>query len=265
MSQKNKVHFYFSYSGNKYNEMNCIYPSLNLDGILNIVEPFAGGCGFSFAIWEKNKDKNFTYYINDLDKNLFEFYNIAMNPEKEKEIEKNMHNWVEQIMEQNDVEERRKIYNDIKKLGTISSVLFIHRYYCIRPGLFPQALKTWNKFYFDKMPIHQFFKSANVVATNADGIGIFEKYCNDPQTLLFIDPPYLDSYNGWYCSISGGNIYEKFWKEKLNRYAAAIYMVLEKNYITEALFGEYQIHNYEKRYLNRGGRETIHSIYSNRR
>lgn len=265
MSQKNKVHFYYSYPGNKYNEMECIYPSVNIDGIRNIIEPFAGGCGFSFYIWEKNKDKNFTYYINDLDTNLFQFYLIASNQELENEIEKNMHNWVEQIMKQNDIEERRKIYNGIKNLNTISSKLFINRYYCIRPGLFPQNLKKWNKFYFDKMPIHQFFKNANIVATNVDGMGIFEKYCNEPQSLLFIDPPYLDSNNSFYCSLSGGNIYEKFWKEKLSIYAAGIYMVLEKNYITEALFGEYQIHSYAKRYLMKGGRDTVHAVYSNRR
>jgi len=265
MSQKKKIHFYYSYPGNKYNEMECIYPSLNLDGVLNIVEPYAGGCGFSFAIWEKNKDKNLTYFINDLNPALFQFYQIASNEELQKEIEKNMHTWVDLIMEQNDVEERRKIYNGIKNLDTISSLLFINRYYCIRPGLFPQNLKTFNKFYFDKMPIHHFFKNANVVATNVDGNAIFEKYKNDRQSLIFIDPPYLDSNNAFYCSVKGTNIYEKFWREKLGEYAAGIYMVLEKNYITEALFGEYQIHSYAKRYLMKGGRETVHAVYSNRR
>lgn len=264
MSQK-KVHFYYSYPGNKYNEMNCIYPSLNLDGIKNIVEPFAGGCGFSFYIWEKNKDKNLTYYINDLDTTLFQFYKIASNQELQIEIEKNMHDWVDKITELTDIEDRRKVYNAIKDLNNVSSRLFINRYYCIRPGLFPQNLKTWNKFYFDKMPIHQFFKYANVITTNVDGNDIFEKYCNQQDCLIFIDPPYLDSNNAFYCSIKGVNIYERLWREKMNSKAAALYMVLEKTYITDALFGENQIHSYAKRYLMKGGRETIHGIYSNRR
>lgn len=264
MSQK-KVHFYYSYPGNKYNEMNCIYPSVNLNGIKNIVEPFAGGCGFSFYIWEKNKDKNFTYYINDLNTPLFQFYKIASNEELQIQIEKNMHDWVDKITELTDIEERRKVYNAIKNLNNISSLLFINRYYCIRPGLFPQNLKTWNKFYFDKMPIHQFFKYANVIATNVDGNDIFEKYCNQEDSLIFIDPPYLDSNNAFYCSLKGVNIYERLWREKMNSKAASLYMVLEKNYITDALFGENQIHSYAKRYLMKGGRETIHAIYSNRR
>ena len=56
--------FYFSYAGNKRNELKYIEELINLDLYDNIVEPFGGSCSFSRYIYEKDNSKKF--YISDI-------------------------------------------------------------------------------------------------------------------------------------------------------------------------------------------------------
>jgi hypothetical protein len=53
-----KNHFFFSYVGNKREEVEHIYNLLDLNNINTIVEPFCGSCAVSYYIWSQNKDKN---------------------------------------------------------------------------------------------------------------------------------------------------------------------------------------------------------------
>ena len=54
-----KNHFFFSYCGNKREEVEHIYNLLDLNNIDTIVEPFCGSCAMSYYIWTQNKDKNY--------------------------------------------------------------------------------------------------------------------------------------------------------------------------------------------------------------
>ena len=54
-----KNHFFFSYAGNKREEVEHIYNKLDLENIETIVEPFCGSCAVSYYIWTQNKDKNY--------------------------------------------------------------------------------------------------------------------------------------------------------------------------------------------------------------
>ena len=70
-----KNHFYFSYFGNKRNEVNQIYESINFDNIDLIIEPFCGSCAMSYFIAQQ-QPKKFKYILNDNNEHLINFMKI---------------------------------------------------------------------------------------------------------------------------------------------------------------------------------------------
>jgi hypothetical protein len=78
-----KNHFFFSYSGNKRDEVETIHEALknNLNNITTIIEPFCGSSAFSFYIASLYPGR-FNYILNDNNKYLIELYTIAQSPRK---------------------------------------------------------------------------------------------------------------------------------------------------------------------------------------
>ena len=75
-----KNHFYISYNGNKRNEAENFYNSIDLSQIKSIIEPFVGTGAISYYIWTKNPDLKFI--LNDNNKYIIEMYNIIKDDEK---------------------------------------------------------------------------------------------------------------------------------------------------------------------------------------
>jgi site-specific DNA-adenine methylase len=73
-------HFYMSHFGNKRNEAENFYNSIDLSQIKTIIEPFAGTSAISYFIWTKNPDLKFI--LNDNNKYIIEMYNIIKDDEK---------------------------------------------------------------------------------------------------------------------------------------------------------------------------------------
>lgn len=274
-----KNHFFFSYVGNKREEVEHIYNLLDLENIDTIVEPFCGSCAMSYYIWTQNKDKNYKYILNDLDNNLIELLKLVRSGEY-KEIEDDVNKKREEILGyEDDMIEAKKIYlNYIKSSkglnnGDIRGYIFSHKYFKMRSGIFPlNSFKSTfkNKLDIYNYPIYDFLTNANIEIHSVDANKIIDDYNND-KTFIFLDPPYIASCNNFYSidTVENiGNIYEKLISYGLKNYKCKMLICHENNWLFKILFKEYVENEkeYKKTYQNmmRGNKKnTFHICVKN--
>jgi hypothetical protein len=260
-------HFYIPYAGNKRREMREIYPKLNLDNVKIVVEPYAGTCAMSYEIWNRNKDKNYLYILNDMSDFIYMLYQTSINKEKQIEIEKKLNDMVDEFNKFETMEERKKWFKSLKVDNTIEKEIFINKYYQIRQGLCPTMeykpkITDKAKFIYSEFPVHEFFNSANIQFRNTDGLEIYNEYRSNPDALILLDPPYLLSEINFYQNSSGVKIFEHLAENKIENEPAKIYLIVEFTWIMKLLFKNSLIHQYPKRYENKHTK-TIHGIFSN--
>jgi hypothetical protein len=247
-------HFLISYEGNKRSEMPEIYKHLELNNIKNIVEPFGGTCAFSYYVWKNNKEKNINYYLNDNSVMTYGIYDFIKT------------NTVEEITQK--INENIKIinkdnYKEILKKKDLSFLEFIalnkHSRGTIR--LYRETKKDF-KLNKNQIEFITFIKLNNVIISNNDWAQIFKNNNND-ETLIFLDPPYILSYNLFYNNLKKeDNVYEFFHINKLNTHKAKILLVLEKIWLNEILFKDFIKFEYDKLYQT-SKRKSKHIIISN--
>ena len=174
--------------GNKKNELKLllpiIEPQITKDTIF--VEPFCGSSIASFHVIKKiNKDIEF--HINDLDYLRILFYkNMTIEKERnelyilEKEIVKNGADFYYNIVRGKDDDYLKYIISK--------------RIHNFRHGLYPTNKKIILHEISDNWK--EFFNKA--IITNKDYLDIFDKYKDNENAFLYLDPPYMDSFNGGY-------------------------------------------------------------------
>ena len=184
--------------GNKRNELKLLLPIIepHLDEDSIFVEPFCGSSIVSFNIFMKH---NIKCHINDIDELRIKFYN---NMNKEKERQKLYK------LEQEILNKGEKFYYSIVREGDDEYLKYVisRRIHAIRYGLFPTTKKlilheispNWKSFFKDS------------IITNKDYKVIFEKYKDNEKAFLYLDPPYMDSYNAGYNSFQGANHDKEF-------------------------------------------------------
>lgn len=268
-----KNHFFFSYCGNKREEVEHIYNLLDLDNIDTIIEPFCGSCAMSYYIWTQNKDKNYKYILNDLDNNLIDLLKSIRSGEY-KDIEDEVNKMKDDLVKyENDMIEAKKIYINYIKKGKLSGYILGRKYYSMRAGLFP--LKDFksrfkNKLDFSNTPIYDFLVNANIELHSIDANKIIDEN-NNNNTFIFLDPPYIASCNIFYSTDTGENIcniYEKLTSYGLKNYKCKMLICHENNWLFKILFKEYvdNENEYKKNYQNTiGGRKknTFHICIKN--
>ena len=245
-----------SYNGNKRNEAENFYNSIDLSQIKTIIEPFCGTSAISYYIWTKNPDLKFI--LNDNNKFIIEMYNIMKDDEKLKAFEDKINLCI--IPE---VSKNKESYDKfIKENNDIFGWFISHKFYNIRPGIFPYNKKI-NEIDFKKMPVYNFYKNAKIEFYNLDGLEIYEKYKTDNKNLIILDPPYLIYGNDFYldCKI---NIYEHLYNNDIKKEKAKIYLILEDNWIIKLLFNKYIIQSYDKKYMTTR-KNTNHIIIYNKK
>lgn len=257
---KTKNHFIIPYVGNKREEYEHIKPLLQLqdDKLKNIIEPFAGSCAISFMIWKEHRDK-FNYYINDIDINLYNIYNL-IKMESIEIIEQNINRIKNECLKREDYEFRFKNQRDIY------DYIYFHRYFFIRYGAYNERRCGHKKPFKITRECSEFFdfiKSPNVFLSNDDGIKIFEYYCGKKNNVLILDPPYLGQDNNLY-NVKNVAIYEYLNKIKLKDIKANIYVWVNDNWITRLIFQKwYFLKSYPKKY-NFSRRNVEHTIICNK-
>ena len=183
-----KNHFYISYSGNKRNECKTLYELIDFTNCKTFIEPFCGTCAVSYYIWLQNPDLKFI--LNDENIFLKEMYEIYKDESKIDEFNKNYNNLV--------IDRDKEKYNILKKNNNVMSWFVTNKIYNIRPGLFPIDKVSIKNINLRTYPIYNFFKNADIEFKNIDGLMLIEEYKNNGDSIIFLDPPYLNTCNHFY-------------------------------------------------------------------
>ena len=255
-----KNHFIIPYAGNKRQEVETIYKNMNLNNITTIIEPFCGSCAVSYYISTQQPNK-FKYILNDLDKYLIELINIMKYENKYLEF---ITKTINLCFEDGKFISKEK-YNIIVKQDNLIAYFIARKFYTIRCGLYPiNKFNQGPEFYIKKLleiPFLKFIRNENITITNIDGIETYNKYKDDTQNLIFLDPPYMLSCNDMY-NHKGINIYEYLYKNPISKEKAKIYLCLENLWIIKLLFQNYKFIEYDKRY-EMSNKKTTHLLIEN--
>jgi len=181
--------------GNKKTELKLLLPIIEPQITTSsiFVEPFCGSSIVSFNVFKKiNKDIDF--HINDIDEIRIQFY-INMRDEEER---KKLYKLEESIVNLG-IEEYNKIIkkkNPNAMITEYTPYIISRRIHSFRNGLYPTTQKIILKEISE--PWINFFKKSRI--TNNDFREIMNEYKDNKDAFLYLDPPYMDSYNGGYSS-----------------------------------------------------------------
>ena len=177
--------------GNKKNEYKkylkeIILNNLNKDDIF--VEPFCGTGIISYNLFNSNKIKT---HINDIDNFRIKFYNDC----KDINYIIDVNNNIESIKNKEDYikfVDKKNINNDYQ------SYIYSKLISAYRPGLFDSSRKkklinlNWSDFL------------NNTIITNNNFEEIMELYKDNEKCFIYLDPPYLSSFNSSYKNYDEG-------------------------------------------------------------
>ena len=241
----------------KEKNINILKTNVNLDGIKNIVEPFCGTSAISFNIWLEHKDK-FNYYLNDNSSIIYDLYKLIKNEEPDDILTK-INKIKQKIKSKEDHQNLYKSNYDI--YGYILLTKISYR----RLGLFNEKALRKNDIKFNDLQLQffEFIKSPNVFISNEDWFIPFNKYNNNEENLIFLDPPYLSLYNDFYQDKTI-NIYEYMFNNKIEIFKSHIYLILEDMWIIKLLFDKNNIFTRYKKQYGISGKKTEHILIYNK-
>ena len=261
-------HFFFSYAGNKRQEIKIIYNELEpiLKDVKTIIEPYCGSGAMSYYI-SLLHPKKYKYILNDNNKMLIMLYRLVQEGIKEKEVEDKINKFIIKFNACKTNEERKIYYNSIlKDDGCICSFIFVNKYYCMRQGLCPlfERTKELKPFKFSTFPIYNFIKNEDITFLNNDALNVINDYKDNKENLLLLDPPYIATCNDFYIN-SNMNIYEHLYNNNINNFICHIYLILENIWINKLLFNSnYISDSYDKKY-EVSKKKTTHIIISKKK
>ena len=227
-------HFIISYHGNKRKDYHEFKDNICYDNVKNIIEPFAGSCAISYNIWKIHKDK-FSYHLNDLDSNLYNMYKIL----KEEDIDyifENINKVKDNIHSKEDFEKLCK-----KSNKTIYEIIYIHKGSSFRYGRFHERALTKKKYKptTEQKLFSEFIKQDCVYISNEDYKISYDNHNDIKDTIIFLDPPYMNSCNTEYAHRS--TCCYQYFLEDIKDKQAIIYLPLEKNDIVLNMFKDSKI------------------------
>ena len=257
-----KNHFYMPYKGNKRQEVEGIFNEINFENITTVVEPFCGSCAMSYYI--STQYTGIKYILNDNNSFLKDMYEIMIDEDKLTFFENKINEILSII--KNSREEYEKFTRTTKEKPINIYKWFIsNKYYSIRPGLFNMNPNSYKPLDLKTYPIYEFFINNDIEFTNDAGIDVYEKYINDEQNLILLDPPYLSSANHFYTD-ANTNIYEHLFNNAIEDVEAQILLILEDIWIIKLLF-QNNINDdtvtYSKKYASTK-KKTTHIIIKNK-
>jgi hypothetical protein len=246
------------YAGNKRNECEDLYKRIekHIKDDTVFIEPYCGSCAVSYYIWLKHP--NLKFILNDGDKFLFEMYKLMKN---ETEINK-LNEWYNKLMEEKITKER---YKEIIKEDNFYGEYLKRKFYRLRPGMYPEVK---GKICFTKKDIREygiynFFNNANIEYKCIDAVELIKQEKDKKNNIIFIDPPYINTYNKDYNYEGNGNIYEYCFKNNINKFNCVLFGILETNWIISLLFPNNIIYQYDKKY-EQSKKKTTHLIIANK-
>ena len=245
-------HFMIPYFGNKRKEVELIYNEIKdkINDIEFIVEPFCGSCALSYYISLKHPNK-YTYILNDNNHQLIELINISKDEAKMSKFKDDLLKIYDNVYN-----DKKKYLEVVKKAkeGDYISFVFINKYYQIRPGIFPTEDRRSKSSLenIDKCNFLNFIRTEKTLTSNKDAVEIYDLYKNNNNTLIFLDPPYLQTCNDFYLD-SSINIYEYLFYNNIKKEKALICLCINDIWITKLLFKDIiNTKSYDKTYEANG-------------
>ena len=210
--------------GRKDNELKYLLPIIkeNINEDTIFIEPFCGSCIVSYNVFKLNTVKEF--HINDIDEMRMKFYNDMTDINKREEFYKI----------QNDIIENGPddyyIYEDKTELKReYISYLFEKRIGTFR---FPTKISS-TKISDNWL---EFLTTAN--KTNDDWKVIMEKYKDNKNAFIYLDPPYFNMCNNIYTEYDDKKIYIDLVDYLKNSKCKTLFTI-NKNIITEYIYKDY--------------------------
>lgn len=237
--------------GNKKYELKYLLPMIkeNINEDTIFIEPFCGSCIVSYNVFKLNVVKEL--HINDRDEIRMKFFNDMIYENKREELYK-----IEEDILEKGEEEYYKHVDKLKLKTDYWSYIIGKRIHSFRYGIFP----TTKKIILSKISDNwlEFLTTAN--KTTDDWKVIMEKYKDNQNAFIYLDPPYLDSCNASYCkyektTMEDGTIIDntKIYIDILNylkNSKCKILFSINKNAITEHMYKDYINHTYNRSYSN---------------
>ena len=236
--------------GNKYKEQKKIIEIIKpyITDKTIFIDAMCGSCSISFNLSLLQPD--IKYIINDLDHHRIEFYKNMRDETKRNELYE---------LEKEIKEKGKEFYNLIVKTDKTSynSYVIGKRIKAQIEGLFPinreiklkEITPDWIDFY------------NKVEMNNKDYKEIIEEYKDNKDAIIYLDPPYLNSWNTQYSAYSDKSIITDdkiFIKDNTQIYIdileilknskCSIFISINSNAITKYLYKEYIIDEYNVKY-----------------
>lgn len=234
--------FYFSYIGSKFRETKYLPQNiLNECGKSSlIVEPFCGSVGFSNQISRLFPNEQRHFVFSDIDELLIKFYSFVKTEGLDHLIEfYNEH-----------IKHEAKDFHLLlrrKKREELSTEEFFFLNSAARGHMF-----DYKK---DKKELKVIsFKHVNTLLNNAevlqsDYLDIFNQFKGNPNALMYLDPPYFDSFNMNYHMHQQDN--SKMLVDIISLLESCqckVLFIINKCALTEYLFRRWNIGEYNKTY-----------------
>jgi len=180
-------HFYYSYVGSKNSEIPQFAAWLPTDQSTAIVEPFAGSAAVSYHLWTLGHRN---IHISDRDPFLVELWRRVKDDDERRRL-------IDEATAAVAAINSKAEYDEFKKTKTFISELVGVTWYHFRQHMAP--LKFTNKPNFEELfnrPYTRFMQDITPIAS--DFVAACERWRNDPNAFIFIDPPYVNEDNNFY-------------------------------------------------------------------
>lgn len=254
-----KNHFIFGYAGNKRREVLSIVSHLNLDDITTIVEPFCGTSALSCYLSQLYPNR-FIYRLNDIDSKLIELYYLLQNEEKTKKLEDDYNECIKDMTKEK--------YHEIIDKNDMLGYTLSHKHYFLRPCNY-STTRSPTKGYFCNTPIIKFLRNETIEISNIDGEAVMKEYKQSPTTIIYLDPPYLKTYNKAHYAnnMNFFGIYTYLESPDIKNYKCQIYLhILENADLTNKLkFNFNLLYSEPKSYyikgMHKARKSVIHQLF----
>lgn len=264
---KKQLKFFYTYAGGKSKDLKDIQKWVNLEGCDTICEPFCGSCAFS--IYSKHDIKKFL--LTDVDKFLIGFVEDVKNGKLNEYLE-----FIKEHINEYCVDNKptKKWYELRKqKIKTKYEDYLLRRMSIMRSGImavnYKEKNRTLEKVLTKNCDIEKyeyvsnFFANKQCIVRCENYKQIFDEVMNKKNVFVFLDPPYLVSFNKSYDDNGRdlGEIYIDI-LDLLKNAKCKILYIINKNAITSYIFKDFIKGEYVKRY-DVSHIRTIHLIITN--
>jgi site-specific DNA-adenine methylase len=244
--------------GNKDNDIKYFLKYLPLD-IKNVIEPFGGSFSVIRNIY---RDDKYNKYVNDNDDELIEIYK---NPEKFSELTHKFNNIAKNCLNERKQVDYELFLKKINEDKTINQNEPMFKYLAKTKTIKGKMIKVIKNINHTEQV--KFMKKINF--SFVDYMDILNKWKNNKETFIFLDPPYLFSDNSQYSQQKRKEGYDmtdmiynilNIMKDKKTK--AKIMLIINDMKIIRYLYGNMVKDEYDKIYQI-GKRKDKHLIICN--